>query len=107
MRFAAIAVMLALSAVPAHAACPQELGVYTEGEAHASLEFKPAPEGAANHEFRLVFAENGVVLDGVVMWTEDPARPHGMLMHDCPEGDVTGEELEACTVWQGVIYSVS
>lgn len=103
----AIVAMLALAAAPAHAACPQELGVYAEAEAHASLEFKPAPEGAASHEFRLVFAENGVVLDGIVMWTDDPARPQGMLMHDCPEGDVTGEELAACTVWQGVIYTVS
>ena len=54
-----------------------------------------------------MFSENDVVLDGVVMWTEDVARPNGMLMHNCPEGDVTGEELAACTVWQGVIYTVS
>ena len=26
-------------------------------------------------------------------------------MYKCPEGDVTGEELAACTVWQGVIYT--
>jgi hypothetical protein len=97
----------AVAASPVAAACPQEHGVYTEEEAHASLEFRAAPEGAASHEFRLIFAENDVSLDGVVMWTDDPARPIGMLMHDCPEGDVTGEELAACTVWQGVIYTVS
>lgn len=107
MRVSAAVLIISLTAAQAHAACPQELGVYTEDETHASLEFKPAAEGAANHEFRLVFSENDVVLDGVVMWTEDVKRPHGMLMHDCPEGDVTGEELAACTVWQGVIYTVS
>ena len=106
-RLSSSAAVLAVLALPAHAACPQELGVYTEPEAGASLEFKPAPDGAANHEFKLVFSENDVVLDGVVMWTEDVARPNGMLMHNCPEGDVTGEELAACTVWQGVIYTVS
>lgn len=88
-----------------HAACKQELAVYSEPETSASLEFRP--EGVAtSHEFRLVFAENHIVLDGIVMWTEGVARPQGMLMHNCPEGDVTGEELAACTVWQGVVYAV-
>ena len=51
MRSAAVvasaAVALAIAASPVKAACPQELGVYAEAETHASLEFKPAPEGAA------------------------------------------------------------
>jgi NAD(P)-dependent dehydrogenase (short-subunit alcohol dehydrogenase family) len=29
-----------------------------------------------------------------------------MVMHNCPEGDVTGEEIAACTVWEGVIYTL-
>ena len=32
-------------------------------------------------------------------------RPNGILFHDCPEGDTTGEEIAKCTVWQGVIYA--
>ena len=39
--------------------------------------------------------------------TESWMRPNGMTMDQCPDGDVTGEELEACTVWQGVIYSLT
>ncbi|WP_200914051.1 hypothetical protein, partial [Microbacterium sp. Leaf203] len=27
------------------------------------------------------------------------------LMYKCPDGDVTGAELQACTLWQGVIYA--
>ena len=27
------------------------------------------------------------------------------LMYKCPTGDVTGDELAACTLWEGVIYS--
>ena len=50
--------------------------------------------------------DKGVVLDGIVMWTDGVSRPHGSLMYKCPTGDVTGDELAACTVWQGVIYSV-
>lgn len=101
--FAALAACLAPTLL--HAACSQELAVYSEPETSASLEFRPAGP-ATSHEFKLVFAENDVVLDGIVMWTEGVARPHGMLMHKCPEGDVTGEELAACTVWEGVVYAV-
>ncbi len=36
----------------------------------------------------------------------DPDRSNGMVMHDCPEGDSTGEEIAACTVWEGVIYAL-
>ena len=89
------------------AACPQELAVYEEPEAKAGLEFTPADPGAAtSHSFKLKFPENSVILDGLGMMTEDPTRNHGMLMKDCPVGDVTGEELEACTIWQGTVYAV-
>ena len=29
-----------------------------------------------------------------------------MIMNNCPEGDVTGDDIAACTVWEGVIYSI-
>ena len=96
-----------LAASSAVAACKQELAIYSEPEANASLEFTPAaPNGSTSHTFKVKFPENSVVLDGIVMWTEGVARPVGIVMHKCPEGDVTGAELEACTVWQGVIYAV-
>jgi hypothetical protein len=99
--------MLSPTLASALAACPQELSVYSEPEAGASLEFTPAPpNGSTSHIFKIKFPENAVILDGIVMWTDGVARPHGIVMHQCPEGDVTGAELEACTVWQGVIYSV-
>lgn len=105
--FALAAMMLAPALSPADAACPQELSVYSEREANASLEFTPSgPNASTSHTFRIKFPENAVVLDGIVMWTEGVARPHGIVMHNCPEGDVTGAELEACTVWQGVVYAV-
>jgi hypothetical protein len=93
-------------ASPALAACNQELAVYSEPEASASLEFTPAGDTGSSHTFKIKFPENSVILDGVVLWTEDVARPMGIVMHKCPDGDVTGPELDACTVWQGVIYAV-
>jgi len=105
---AALSAAAALSPAAARAACPQELAVYSEPDVQAGLEFTPATHGAMpTHNFKVKFPENAVILDGVVMTTEGVTRPHGTLMHKCPEGDVTGEELAACTIWQGTIYAVN
>lgn len=87
------------------AACPQELAIYEDSSGQA-LTFTPPPaEGrAAEHAFKLHI--NGQDLQGVVMWSTDPDRPNGIVMDNCPDGDVTGEELDVCTVWQGVIYGL-
>ena len=97
--------VVAVVAHPALAACPQELAIY-EDSAGQALTFSPPPAGgqAAEHAFSLRI--NGQDLQGVVMWSTDPDRPNGIVMDKCPDGDVTGEELEACTVWQGVIYGL-
>lgn len=98
--------LVLLSAFPALAACPVELATYSDRDGIAELEFTPvAGSAAVTNKFRL-FMNGGPQFEGVVMWTEEPARPNGLLMFNCPEGDVTGMELDACTIWQGVIYSV-
>ena len=103
-RFA-VAAAVAAGAGPAGAACPVELAVYGEAQSGAEVNFTPNSGNAlVTNGFRMLL-DNNVVLDGIVMWTEAPERPAGMLMHECPEGDVTGEELARCTVWQGVIYT--
>jgi hypothetical protein len=91
---------------PALAACPQELAIY-EDSIGQSLTFTPPPaQGqAAEHAFSIRI--NGQDLQGVVMWSAEPERPNGIVMDHCPEGDVTGEELDTCTVWQGVIYGLT
>ncbi len=94
-----------LSISTAQAACPIELSVYRDRDGAAGIDFRP-PEGAAvTNAFRMVFA-SGLVLDGMVMWSEGVERPIGMLQYQCPQGDVTGDELEECTIWQGIVYSV-
>jgi hypothetical protein len=104
---AVIAVVLA-GAGPALGACPQELSIYADRDQVASIEFRPVAPDEAVHTgaFRVLFSQNGIVADGIVLWTEGVPRPTGIVMHDCPDGDVTGEELAACTIWQGVIYTV-
>lgn len=71
------------------------------------LQFRPVSGSAiATHLFSLAFKENGVALSGLVMLDSETGRPHGQLTLNCPEGDVTSAELDACTVWEGVIYAV-
>ena len=90
---------------PAVAACPVELAVYGDRGDAAGIDFRPATESATvTNAFRMNL-ENGVQLDGIVMWSEGVERPYGALMYKCPDGDVTGAELEACTLWQGVVYA--
>ncbi|RWE15074.1 MAG: hypothetical protein EOS61_10940, partial [Mesorhizobium sp.] len=90
----------------AQAACPIQLAVYGEAKSGAEIDFTPTGTSATiTNTFRMIL-DNNTVLDGIAMWTEGNAgRPHGSLMYKCPTGDVTGEELAACTVWEGVIYS--
>lgn len=99
------AVPVFAATVPAYAACPMELAVYGDRDKAASIDFTPRGEAAAvTNRFRMLL-DNDVVLDGIVMWSDGVARPNGVLMYKCPEGDVTGEELDACTVWRGVVYA--
>lgn len=100
-----LACAMVLAAAPASAACPVELAVYGDRDDAAGIDFRPAVDLATvTNAFRMNL-DNGTVLDGIVMWSDGTERPYGTLMYKCPDGDVTGAELEACTVWQGVIYA--
>ncbi|MER9424279.1 hypothetical protein NKI88_17705 [Mesorhizobium sp. M0317] len=91
--------------IPAQAACPLALAVYGDAESDAGIDFRPTTDAVTvTNSFTMVL-DKGIVLDGIVMWTSGVSRPHGSLMYKCPTGDVTGDELAACTVWQGVVYS--
>lgn len=103
-RAVALAAALAGQAGAALAACPVELAVYREAAAGAMIDFRPGGNATVTNAFRMVF-EKGVVLEGVVMWDAAVPRPVGMLAHGCPEGDATGDELAACTIWRGVVYA--
>jgi hypothetical protein len=95
---------IALSS-PVHAACPIELSIYGDRDGVAEIDFSPTMNAAiVTNTFRMLI-DKDVVLDGIVMWTQNLERPYGMLTLGCPEGDVTGAEIEACTLWQGIVYT--
>jgi hypothetical protein len=88
--------------------CRQEFAVYAEPEAGFELSFKPVKSDAAatSHLFDISVPKTKVVLDGNVMVTDEVSRTEGVVFYNCPEGDVTGADIRACTVWEGVIYAV-
>ena len=107
-RFLAASLMAASLALPVRAAdCQQDHATYADPEAAYTLQFHPqdAEASASTHRFTLTVTASKLVMEGYVMASEPVNRPNGMIFHNCPEGDVTGEDLAKCTVWQGVIYA--
>lgn len=89
----------------AAAECSIEKAIYREPEMRAELRFAPADgeNSPLSHRFSLVLG--GKRLDGHVMYDPEIERPVAMILNNCPEGDVTGADIAACTVWRGIIYA--
>jgi hypothetical protein len=87
-------------------ACTQERAVYADDKGIYELTFQAVdPESSASsHSFKMTIKNTKLVLDGYVMSSEPVNRSNGFLFNNCPEGDITGDDIAACTVWQGVIY---
>jgi hypothetical protein len=91
------------------AACKQADAVYADRDGAYELRFTPinSAAAAASNKFTLKVLKTTLTLDGYVMPSEDPLRSIGMVMFHCPDGDATGADLEACTIWQGMVYGMS
>lgn len=102
-------IAIALHAGAAGAVCKQEDAIYGDRDGIYELGFEPVDTEAASSSYRFVVSvkDTSLKLDGFVMGSEPVNRPNGILFHDCPEGDATGEDLRKCTVWQGVIYATA
>lgn len=107
MRIALVLAGLCAATAAFATECRQDRAIYTDRDGGYELAFEPVGSDAAatSHHFKLKVLASGTVLDGVVM-PGDPARSNGMVMYKCPDGDVTGEEIAACTVWEGVVYAL-
>lgn len=110
MRNVLAAILSLVLVGSASAKCLQEIATYKDVAANGELAFIPKKDGEVDTmlaRFTIIFPENNVKLDGVVMEAGEPFfRPLGMIMHNCPEGDATGDEIAACTVWQGIVYGL-
>lgn len=100
--------LLTFSLVPGTATaqeqCAIEKAVFVEADAGTALSFKPVDSDAAVVSDLFTIAGGKLKLDGHVLYDEEARRPAGTVMNNCPEGDATGEELRACTVWTGIPY---
>ncbi len=105
LRAGIVSLVVLANAVPALAACPIELAVYSSGEGKAGIDFSPRHEAGATVTNSFTLVLNDMAIPGHVQWSAEQPRPFGALGLNCPGGDATGAELESCTVWQGVIYS--
>jgi len=89
--------------------CLQKQAIYTDPDSAYLLRFFTPDEGMgmASNRFRLEVKGSRNFLDGWVVWGNGISRSHGTLTYQCPGGDITGEELDKCKAWEGVVYSVS
>lgn len=110
MRLSVLLPLLSLcAAAPALAVdCAQEKAIYGDEDGAYTLGFAPVETDSAaiSHAFTVSVAGTDIVLDGHVMPAGEPERTNGMIMNNCPEGDVTGEDIRTCTIWEGVVYAV-
>ena len=87
--------------------CLQEKAIYQDADKSLTIAFKPVGELSftASNAFNITM-QNDIVLDGMVIWNNGYAMPNGVIQHKCPTGDVTGQELAACLIWEGVVYTI-
>jgi len=90
-----------------NAACLQQKAFYGDAAGAYELSFEPidSDASASSHRIKVKITHSKLVLDGYVMPSEPVNRTNGVLFNNCPEGDVTGADIAACTVWEGIIYS--
>ncbi|WP_455874033.1 hypothetical protein [Rhizobium yanglingense] len=100
--------LCAMTGAALSAECKQSDAVYADRDGAYELRFSPlgSEAAAASNQFKINVLKTSIVLDGFVMPSEDPDRAIGIVMFNCPDGDVTGADLDACTIWQGPVYSV-
>lgn len=105
MRWVALA--FAVNPLPALAEeCMQEKAVYVDMDNAYELRFESmGSESSVSNKFKLAVRNTNIVAEGVVMRSDDQLRADGRIMFECPEGDITGADLRACTVWQGMVYA--
>lgn len=108
MKTATSLLLLILAATPAHAAdtCMQENAIYS-GAGGYGLSFRPVGSDAAALSHRFEMTSGSVSLSGVFIDSEAPVRSIAHIEKDCPEGDVTGDDIAACTAFEGYVYAIS
>ena len=88
--------------------CLQKNARYIDADKVVEIQFTDlgSETGLSSNTFTVKPVETEVSMKGWVLWNNAVSRPNGVITYQFPDGDITGEELDACTVWDGVVYSV-
>lgn len=100
-----VAVFLAVGPVMA-SECPLAHAVYDADQGPYKISFRPVAEKNAAVTHRFALTDGKVYLEGMVMDTDEPLRTGARVEKDCPDGDVTGEDIRACTGFEGYVYAI-
>lgn len=88
--------------------CKQERAIYADRDGAYELSFEaadPEEQASSSYNVSITVKNTEVKLNGFVMGSEPVDRSNGILFHNCPDGDTTGEEIRKCTVWESVVYA--
>lgn len=104
----ATGVLVTMPALAQQQPCKQKEAIYSDEDGAYSLTFKQPTGGLgiSSNYFEMLPKDGAVALNGWVIWSQDVPLPEATLGHKCPEGDITGAELEKCSVWKGVVYQL-
>jgi hypothetical protein len=98
-----------LIAAPAQAlaqTCSQEKAIYVGSDGYG-LSFQAVGSSAAAVSHRFDLTNGTSRFTGYLMDSEEPVRTIAHVEKDCPEGDVTGEDIAACTAYEGYVYALA
>ncbi|MGY6709981.1 MAG: hypothetical protein ACXIVF_16810 [Rhizobiaceae bacterium] len=98
--------LLPMAATAQDAECLQSDALYADLDRHAVISFDQGFAAAPGVTNRFDMLIGDLALEGIVIWSGGVERPQAVLLHDCPEGDATAAELDACTLWQGIVYAI-
>ncbi|MCP4318573.1 MAG: hypothetical protein GY789_21845 [Hyphomicrobiales bacterium] len=82
--------------------CPQALAAYATEDQRVAVEFTGAPDLS----FWLLVEGLDGKFEGYTYPAEGEDGTEGVALDNCPDGDATGEEIAACTVWQGQVQAI-
>ncbi len=102
-------VLLATSTGAASAACMQNRAVYTDNNQNYTLTFSPSQKEDEQSSNSFVIAANQTPdfkLQGNVQWSEGSSRPTAMITYNCANDEGAEDEIDDCTIWQGVVYAL-
>ncbi|HWD14849.1 hypothetical protein P8H26_06385 [Pseudochrobactrum sp. sp1633] len=105
---ASCTILLTATAV-ASAACVQNRAAYSDKNQNYTLTFSPSQkeDEQSGNSFTIIANEKPEFkLQGIVQWSEGVARPSATITYNCASDDVAEDEIDDCTIWQGVVYAL-